>query len=603
MPSFQLGESIPPDTDHAVSVSLPSWKANVGYEEGEKSVISKMVTGYPRFFIHKSIAAFADDIVARHGRAGQAAILFPNARVARQCLDYIRAKSDHSIRPSDLTAVDLGLAPGCASVGFLASLSPTVSAVICTSELFSLGKQYWQHTGDGISSRRAEFCHELYSQDLLVPVSVAAPPVPSQPHTKTCRAPRRYHRPDCVSATPAPKTQRAPSIPDEDASQEWPRFLEERFGRNLDLSLVQRAKSAIKRRIAGAVAADVDSGSSNGQAIAANTRGVKNLEESDVYLFPCGMNAIFNVHRALMDVREPLKSVLLGFPYVDTLKILEKFGPGCVFYGHASDEELDQLEERLRGGERFMALFCEFPGNPLLGCPDIRRIRRLADEYDFFVVVDDTIGTFANINVLPFADVVVSSLTKIFSGDCNVMGGSAILNPNQRHYRALKASVEKTFEDTYWPEDVVFMERNSRDFQARIDRSNANSEVLCDILQAHPTVKRVYYPKLVASRPNYDICKLPSGGYGGLFSIKFLSKNQAIAFFDTLNTAKGPSLGTNFTLTCPYVLVAHYYELEWAAQFGVDADLIRVSVGLEEPEVLSRVFGHALEAANKAPAA
>ena len=350
------------------------------------------------------------------------------------------------------------------------------------------------------------------------------------------------------------------------------------------------------------MAADVDSGSSNGQAMVAHTRGVKNLEESDVYLFPCGMNAIFNVHRALMDVREPLKSVLLGFPYVDTLKILEKFGPGCVFYGHASDEELDQLEERLRGGERFMALFCEFPGNPLLGCPDIRRIRRLADEYDFFVVVDETIGTFANINVLPFADVVVSSLTKIFSGDCNVMGGSAILNPNQRHYKALKASVERTFEDTYWPEDVMFMERNSRDFQARIDRTNANSEVLCDILQAHPAVRRVYYPKLVASRPNYDICKLPSGGYGGLFSIKFQSKNQAIAFFDALNTAKGPSLGTNFTLTCPYVLVAHYYELEWAAQFGVDADLIRVSVGLEEPEALSRVFGHALEAASKASA-
>jgi cystathionine gamma-synthase len=111
------------------------------------------------------------------------------------------------------------------------------------------------------------------------------------------------------------------------------------------------------------------------------------------------------------------------FPYIDTLKILEKFGPGCLFYGHGSDEELDEFEERLKSGERYLALFCEFPGNPLLTSPNLARIRSLADEYDFRVVVDETIGNFLNVNVLPYADVMVSSLTKIFSGDSNVMGG------------------------------------------------------------------------------------------------------------------------------------------------------------------------------------
>lgn len=70
-----------------------------------------------------------------------------------------------------------------------------------------------------------------------------------------------------------------------------------------------------------------------------------------------------------------------------------------------------------------MALFTEFPGNPLLSSPDLERIRKLADQYDFCVVVDETIGNFINVNVLPYADVVVSSLTKVFSGDSNVMGG------------------------------------------------------------------------------------------------------------------------------------------------------------------------------------
>ena len=58
--------------------------------------------------------------------------------------------------------------------------------------------------------------------------------------------------------------------------------------------------------------------------------------------------------------------------------------------------------------------------------PDLERIRYLADKYDFYVVVDETIGNFLNVNVLPFADVVVSSLTKVFSGDSNVMGGRQV---------------------------------------------------------------------------------------------------------------------------------------------------------------------------------
>ena len=50
-----VGTSIPPFTPHAISVSLPTWRDNVGYEEGDKRVVDAMVTGYPRFFIHKSV--------------------------------------------------------------------------------------------------------------------------------------------------------------------------------------------------------------------------------------------------------------------------------------------------------------------------------------------------------------------------------------------------------------------------------------------------------------------------------------------------------------------------------------------------------------------
>lgn len=122
-------------------------------------------------------------------------------------------------------------------------------------------------------------------------------------------------------------------------------------------------------------------------------------------------------------IAQLLLTSICRFPYIDTLKILQKWGPGCLFYGHGSIDELEDLESRLSKGEKYLALFCEFPSNPLLKSPDLARLRILADRYDFALVVDETVGNFMNVKVLPYADVIVSSLTKVFSGDSNVMGG------------------------------------------------------------------------------------------------------------------------------------------------------------------------------------
>lgn len=611
MPSFDLGESIPPDTAHAVSVSLPTWRSNVGYEEGERWVVDKMTTGYPRFFVHRSIASFAKDIAEKYGKPGQQAMLFPVPSVAKRCLEFMKPRVSSPAVFSEISIVDLSLDPSQEVSPMLRKLSPTISAVVYPDECQPIAKQYWQHTGDGVSSRRAEFCHDLFRSELLAPTSSPSVRTPPQePATpRPFKGPRRYQRPgsiDGIKKPPSPPSSaglngNGNSI---NESQESSRFVEERFGRNLDLSLVERAKSAIRRRIAGAVATDLpDQALPAGVDIGPNSRGLHTLRENDVYLFPAGMNAIFNAHRALLAAAgdAPKKSINLGFPYVDTLKILQKFGPGCVFYGNGSDEDLDDLEDRLRTrGERFLGLFCEFPGNPLLKCPDLARIRRLADEFGFAVVVDETIGTFSNINVLPAADIVVSSLTKIFSGASNVMGGSAILNPEGRHYGSLKKAMEDNYEDTYWPEDIVFMERNSRDFLDRVDRINANAEAICDVLRSHPAVKAVYYPKHNPTKPYYDAYRLPNGGYGGLLSVVFHHPPQAVEFYNTMEIAKGPSLGTNFTLGSPYVLLAHYGELSWAAEYGVDPDLVRLSVGLEETSDLEERFRKALAAAENA---
>lgn len=141
--------------------------------------------------------------------------------------------------------------------------------------------------------------------------------------------------------------------------------------------------------------------------------------------------------------------------------------------------------------------------------------------------------------------------------------GSSVLNPQSRYYSKLKEVMEQEYEDNYWPEDAIFMERNSRDFVSRIDRINTNAEAICDKFKAasigtssiasqslltRRIVKEVYYPKYSATRKFYDQFRNAGKGYGGLLSVTFRSTEQAVTFFDKLETAKGPSLGTNFTL-------------------------------------------------------
>lgn len=574
-----------------MSVSLPTWKANVGYEEGERWVVDRMTTGYPRFFIHKSVAALADAVASTFActpgqRPGQRAMLFPDSAIAQRCVDFLHAQAPAQVLDG-LDTFHLVLDASRPEAAPLRPIRPAVSAVLFKPEAFPYAKQYWQHSGDGVSSRRAEFCHNLLARGLLIPSDV-----PRSPMRQKSKGPRRYQR--------AVSTDTPPKLPNGPDSEESVGFVEERFGRNLDISFVERAKTAIRRRIAGTLSHDVDFMSDPLPEAEPSNRGITRLTEHDIYLYPTGMSAIFNTHRLLLSARGSLESISFGFPYVDTLKILQKFGPGCVFYGHASEEELDDLEERLESGQRFLGLFCEFPGNPLLTCPNLKRIRSLADKYDFAVVVDETIGTFGNINVLQYADVVASSLTKIFSGDCNVMGGSAVLNPNGRYYSCLKAAAAREYKDTYWPEDAIFMERNSRDFAMRISRINTNSEAIAELLLANPLVKRVHYPKHNKDRANYEDCKLPSGGYGGLMSAVFHRKADAMAFYDSMEAPKGPSLGTNFTLTSPYVVLAHYAELDWAASLGVDPNLLRISVGLEDTDRLVAIFTSALGAAEAA---
>jgi cystathionine gamma-synthase len=599
-----VGDLLPPNTAHAVSVSLPTWKATVGYEEGEEWVLSKMKGGYPRFFVHPGIKRLSEEIIRRHGDIGaDAAMLFPSPKTAGVCCSFLlsRIPSEESGKVRVIEFVTTGFS-GTEGDCHLAS---RISCVIYPKEYASIAKQVWQHTGDGISSRRSDFFLDALEDGCLVEATQGG--LLDTTAQNFCKGPKRYQRkdppnePTRKTAIPVAKDVDLPSIGGDVLEwRESVQFIEERFGRNLNSSQADNAKLAIRRRISGSLTANVDT-SETLENMTSEYR-IPDLTENDVFLFPTGMSSIFHAHQNLMFALGHMKSICFGFPYIDTLKVLEKWGPGCLFYGHGSSKDLDDLERRLSQGEKYLALFTEFPGNPLLKSVDLRRIHALAQTYGFTVVIDETIGNFINVNVLPYADVVVSSLTKTFSGDSNVMGGSAVINPQGRFYCDLKKAFSVQYEDNLWAEDAIFLERNSRDFVSRIRRINETTEALTAALRVSPLVKKVYYPQYSCTRPFYDVCRTPNGGYGGLFSIVFHTTTKAIAFFDSLEVMKGPSLGTNFTLSCPYVLLAHYGELDWATSFGIPCDLIRISVGLEDPGDLCARVQRAIDAVQKAEA-
>lgn len=561
-----LGESIPKNTEHAVSVCLPLWADVVGYEEGDARVLDSLTTGYPRFFIHASVKRLCNLISEQYARAGESCLCFPSYLVAKRCREYITVKSKQLDKDADIGKIRiLQLAMPQDDTDHTGIFDCKIAALFFKSELFPLAKQYWQHSGEIVSSRLADYVTE-----------------------------RLY--PNAIHIDEATKDNKT--------------FIETRFGRNLDSSFINRAKDILRNSIAHKVV-ETD----HNQDVATN-----------VFLFPSGMASIFTAHRLLLNydhIRvsnikhngvdksddiigygEPyLKTVMFGFPYTDTLSILKKFNH-THFLGLGDESAMKDLIGILESGEQILAVFLEAPSNPLLKMCDMSKLKQLSQQYGFFIVVDETVSGFVNIDILSYCDIVCSSLTKIFSGDSNVIAGSLVVNPASKlHDFAIDfLNDPKRNEDLLWCEDSVYLERNSRDFIDRAQKINKIAEDLVSTVlleEEGQLLEKIYYPSLTSpeSKLNYDSVKCKNGGYGGLISIVFKREDQAKVFYDNLSLNKGPSLGTNFTLVCPYAILAHYAELDEVAKYGVVKNLVRISVGLESLETLQTIFRKAFDAA------
>ena len=484
-----LGQPMP-DSRHAVSVCLPTWLDNVGYEEGETRVIQALQTGYPRFVYHPLCRAVFSECERRFAGADEACLAWPSERVAKRFVAWLHQRT--GVTPK----THKGWLPG-----FFASSYPRAVA--------SEAKAYWQHSGEGISSRRA-----------AAALGLAPEPLPA----------------GCVDAT--------------------------------------AAKTRIRQHL-GEIAG---------------------LPESDVFLFPIGMTAIFVMQRVLQRLYPGRPSVQFGFPYVDTLKVQEKFGPGVKFLPHASAADLAALQGEFRQ-QPLSGIFTEFPSNPLLISPDLAALSRLARQHGVPLIVDDTIATVVNVDLLGVADVICTSLTKSYSGVGDVTGGALWLNPHSPLHGVLRAALVAEYEDLLWDEDVSLLAHHGTSFVQRVHETSANAQALAAYLAHHPKVAQVYHPSRQTPEL-YRAFQRPGGGAGAMLSIILRDEAQAAPrFFNALRCCKGPNLGMDYTLVCPFTILAHYTELDWAERCGVSRYLMRVAVGREpQAELLSR-FGEALDQA------
>lgn len=316
--------------------------------------------------------------------------------------------------------------------------------------------------------------------------------------------------------------------------------------------------------------------------------------EEDVFLAPSGMAALFAALRAVQCRTPACPTVQLGFPYVDTLKLQQKLGRG----GHLL-HDLDRAEPDLLGllrRRKHAACFCEIPGNPLLGSVDLRNITPILRRWGLPLVVDDTVATPLNVDLSGHADLIATSLTKFITGTGDAMGGAVICNPRSPYYTQLRALIEADHEELLWGDEARVLDAQTRGFRDRMPQHNTHGLMVAEKLRRHSAVERVWYPRWEFNEA-YEAVRRPNGGWGAL--ITFLprqAESRAARIYDALEICKGPSLGTTFSLACPFTYLAHYCELEWAKSCGVSPHLIRLSIGLEEPNELWRRIDRALNA-------
>ena len=243
------------------------------------------------------------------------------------------------------------------------------------------------------------------------------------------------------------------------------------------------------------------------------------------------------------------------------------------------------------------AVLIETPANPLLEITDIAEVAKIAHSVGAVVVVDNVFATPLYQHPLKLgADVVVYSATKHIDGGGRVLGG-AILGKQALLDEAYKDFLRHTG-PALSPFNAWVLLKGMETLALRVDRQTDTAAALAERVAAHAKVKRVFYPHR-ADHPQYEVAKKQMKRGSTLLAFDLGSQEAAFNFLNALqivdisnNLGDAKSMATHPTTTTHRSMTE-----EERRDVGVTAGCVRLSVGLEDVEDLSRDISRALDAA------
>jgi cystathionine gamma-synthase len=245
---------------------------------------------------------------------------------------------------------------------------------------------------------------------------------------------------------------------------------------------------------------------------------------------------------------------------------------------------------------RTRAVFVEALSNPLLLLADLPALSAGLERRGVELIVDASMASPAVLRPVEHgATVVVHSLTKFISGHGDMTGG-LVLGRKESMDRLREAMIRAG--TNLGPFDAWLAARGARTLGVRLERQSATALLLAQFLERHPAVARAHHPGL-PSHPQHALARrLMPGPMGAILSVDLgggaLAVERLMARARLLEFA--PSFGDVAT-TWTYPARTSHRRLSDAdkAAMGIGPGLVRISVGLEDPNDLIQDLQQALE--------
>ncbi|ASS93690.1 cystathionine beta-lyase [Peribacillus simplex] len=240
------------------------------------------------------------------------------------------------------------------------------------------------------------------------------------------------------------------------------------------------------------------------------------------------------------------------------------------------------------------AIYIETPSNPLLKVTDIQAVCDIAKKAGALSFVDNTFLTPALQKPLNLgADVVLHSATKFLSGHSDVVAGLAVVKDPELAVRL--GSLQNSFGAVLGVQDAWLVMRGLKTLSVRMEHSQKGAEKIAAYLKEQPLVKKVYYPGL-ADHPQHAIQKGQSLGAGAVLSFELESEEVFRSFVNTVELPVfAVSLGAvESILSYPAKMSHAAMPADEREKRGITNSLLRLSVGLENPDDLIKDFDVAL---------